>query len=261
LANIAIIVLSLVLLFLIFYKQGYEYPLVILMITLFFIHQASIVFFIALLIYALRYNQKKLAILSLTFILSFLALFRGIKIGGIPQGHFVDIFGLYATTFSPLLFLYFFYTMYHILLKEEKNIIWYISFYAFIISLILSLRQRIHITDFAPYVIIAIPLIIELFDNKLRVRLPQFQKKYLIAFYTVIILLLSNFFITVEHRLTFLIDNPKYHLGKEIYKPYYLSQDLKKNHLKCYYTQNTRESYQLRYYHIYSYTNNPKNCF
>jgi hypothetical protein len=260
-ANISIIVLSVVLLFIILYKRGYYYPLIPLMMILFFIHDASIVFFIAILIYSINFKKRELAIFSLTFILSFIILLRGIKIGGIPQGHFLDIFGLYATAFSPLLFIYFFYTMYHILLKEEKNILWYISFYAFIISLILSLRQRIHITDFAPYVIVSIILMVELFQNKIGVRLPEFQKRYKIGFNIVIFLLFSSFFITVEHRIFFLLDNPKFHFASNIYRPYYLSKELKKHNFNCYYSQNTREMYQLRYYHIYSYLDNGKNCF
>ena len=151
--------------------------------------------------------------------------------------------------------------MYHILLKEEKNILWYISFYAFIISLILSLRQRIHITDFAPYVIVSIILMVELYENKIGVRLPEFQKKYKIGFNLVIFLLLSSFFVTLEHRIFFIFDNPKFHFASNIYKPYYLAKALKKHKLKCYYTQNDREMYQLRYYGIYSYSDNVKNCF
>jgi len=260
-ANISIIVLSVVLLFILMYKKGHYVALIPLMFILFFIHDASIVFFISILIYAINYQKKLLSILSITFILSFIILLKGIKIGGIPQGHFIDIFGLYATAFSPLLFIYFFYTMYHILLKEKKNILWYISFYAFVISLILSLRQRIHITDFAPYVIISIILMVELFENKINVRLPQFQIKYKIGFHIIISFLLIMFFTTVEHRLFFLLDNPKYHFAKDIYNPYYLSKKLKKIGLKCYYTQNRKEMYQLRYYHIYQYNNNQKNCF
>jgi hypothetical protein len=39
--------------------------------------------------------------------------------GGKPKGYFLDALGVYAAIFSPLLFLYFIYSMYRILIKEE----------------------------------------------------------------------------------------------------------------------------------------------
>jgi len=108
LANISIIVLCIVLLFVLLYEKGHYAFLPFLMLILFFIHEASIIFFVGLLLYGVMYKDKKLAIGSLAFLLAFIYLTKGIEIGGRPSGHFLEIFGLYATVFSPLLFLYFF---------------------------------------------------------------------------------------------------------------------------------------------------------
>ena len=176
LVNVAIVVLPLVLLFVILYEKGHFFILPLIMLALFFVHEASIIFFVALLLYGVMHRDKKLSILSLTFFIAFIYFSKGIEIGGRPAGHFAEIFGLYATIFSPLLFLYFIYAMYRILLRGHKTLLWYISFTALAFSLLLSIRQRVYITDFAPYVMIAIVLMLDIFNHSVRVRLPQFQK-------------------------------------------------------------------------------------
>ena len=178
LANVAIIVLMIVLLFVLFYEKKYYFILPLLMLALFFIHEASIIFFAALLIYGIIHKDKKLSIFASAFLIAFIYLAKGIEIGGRPSGHFIEIFGLYATVFSPLLFIYFFYAMYRIFLRENKTLLWHISFTALAFSLLLSLRQRVNITDFAPYVMIAIIPMLHIYNNSVRVRLPQFQTYY-----------------------------------------------------------------------------------
>ena len=251
LANVAIIVLPIVLLFVLLYEKGYYLLLPPLMLALFFIHEASIIFFVAVLLYAIMHKEKKLAIFSLAFLLAFVYLAKGIEIGGRPSGHFVEVFGLYATVFSPLLFIYFFYAMYRILLKEEKSLIWYISFTALVFSLLLSIRQRIHITDFAPYVMIAIVLMLNLFNDTIGVRLPQFQKRYKRGFIAVMSFLALTVFLIVGHKLLYMVlEDPKKHFVHRIYKPYLLAKELKSEGIECYDGAHGRERYQLRYYDI-----------
>lgn len=249
-ANEAIIVLTVVLLFVLFHRQKRYIYLPFLMLILFFVNDSSFVFFVAVFLYGVMHKESKLALLALTFLLAFIYLANGINLRGIPSGHFVDIFGLYAMVFSPLLFLYFFYVMYRILLREEKGLIWYISFTALVFSLILSIRQKIHITDFAPYVMIAIVLILGAFNHTIRVRLPQFQKNYKRGFILVISVLIITLVITLGHHLLFLLDNPKLNFAKDIYDPYILAKELKSKGVNCYDTNDTIQRYQLKYYHI-----------
>lgn len=250
-ANVAIIVLPIVLLFVLLYEKGHYLLLPPLMLALFFIHDASIIFFVATLFYAVMHREKKLAIFSLVFLLAFIYLAKGIEIGGQPSGHFVEVFGQYATVFSPLLFIYFFYAMYRILLKEKKSLIWYISFTALAFSLLLSIRQRVHITDFAPYVMIAIVLMLKVFNNTIGVRLPEFQKRYKRGFIVVISFLAFTVFLIVGHKLLYLVlEDPRKHFVHRIYKPYLLAEELKSEGIECYDGAHGRERYQLRYYDI-----------
>jgi len=253
LANIAIVVLCIVLLFVLLYEKGQYMLLPFLMLALFFIHEASIIFFVALLLYGIIHKDKKLAIGSLAFLTAFIYLAKGIEIGGRPSGHFVEIFGLYATVFSPLLFLYFFYAMYRILLREKKTLLWYISFTALAFSLLLSLRQRVYITDFAPYVMISVVLMLDMLNHSVRVRLPEFQKYYKRGYYLVISFLILSASLIIFHKSLYQLSSDRSkHFANRIYKPYYLAKKLKSEGKACYDGAVGREAYQLQYYNILS---------
>ncbi len=250
LANVGIIVLALVLFFVLLYERKHYIVLPLVMLALFFIHEASVIFFIALLFYAIRYKDKPLMIVSTAFIVASLYLAKGIEIGGRPSGHFLEIFGLYAAVFSPLLFLYFFYTMYRILLRGKKTLMWYISFTALAVSLLLSLRQKVYITDFAPYVMISTIAMVDVFRQSLRVRLPQFQKRYLQAFYVVIAVLVVSDAAIIFNRLLYDMAKEKgRHFAARVYAPYELAGSLKARGVRCYDAEG-RTALQLRYYGI-----------
>lgn len=252
LANIAIVVLPIVLLFILFYEKGYFTLPVFLMTALFFLHDVSIVFFIAIWFYAIVRKDTKMVIVASAFLLAFIILSKGIEIGGHPIGHFAEIFGLYAAIFSPFLFLYFVYTMYRILLRNRKNILWYISFTALAFSLLLSVRQRIPLTDFAPYVMIAVPLMVQIYYQSVRVRLPQFQRIYIVAFYVVFTMLIFNTSVIASHRLTYYMshENPK-HFAARLYKPYEIARKLKAEGKICYEGDvKGKERYVYRYYKL-----------
>jgi len=249
LANVSIIVLPLVLLFVLLYEKGYFFSLPLIMLALFFIHEASIIFFIALLLYGSIHRDKKLTISSSAFLIAFVFLSKGIEIGGRPTGHFVEIFGLYAAVFSPLLFFYFFYAMYRILLREKKTLLWYISFTALAFSLLLSIRQRIYITDFAPYVTISIISMLDVFNRSIKVRLPEFRKRYKTGFKVVLFSLVVSTFVILFHQwLFYKAKEPEKHFAKRIYIPYILANKLKSEGKDCYRGTYRRERYQLRYY-------------
>ena len=250
LGNIGIIVLPMVLLFILLYEKGYRWVLLPLMFLLFFLHESSLIFFMGVLLYSVKHKENQMALFSLSFLLAFLYLAKGIKMGGHPSGHFIEIFGSYASLFSPLLFLYFFYAMYRILLREKKTLLWYISFTALAFSLLLSLRQRVDMTDFAPYVMISIILMLNLFHQTLRVRLIVFQKWYKRGFWVVMGFLILSIMLTVGHRLSFEFENPKWHFAQEIYRPYFLAEALKKRGVNCYDSLERVEKYQLLYYNI-----------
>jgi len=250
LANVGIIVLALVLFFVLLYERRHFIVLPLIMLALFFIHEASIIFFIALFFYSISHRNRLLFISSSAFLLAFIYLAKGIEIGGRPSGHFLEIFGLYAAVFSPLLFLYFFYTMYRILLREKKTLMWYISFTAFAVSLLLSIRQKVYITDFAPYVMISTIAMVDIFMHSLRVRLPQFRKRYLRAYYAVLLFLFFSVATIIFHQpLYYFSSERSKHFAARIYQPYELAKELRKDHIPCYNAKG-RVARQLQYYGI-----------
>ncbi len=251
LADVSIIALLLVLLFVNMYEEDIFWTQPFIMFALFFVHESSIIFFIALLFYSITHKDKKLFTLASSFLIAFIYLSKGIEIGGRPSGHFLEIFGLYATVFTPFIFFYFFYAMYRILLREKKTLLWYISFTALALSLLLSIRQRVYITDFAPYVTISIILMLDIFNHSIDVRLPEFQKLYKRSFYVVIFFLILSDLVIVSNKISFYnFKNPSKHFAYRIYEPYILAKKLKLNGINCYNTINEREANQLRYYHI-----------
>ncbi len=251
LSNISIVVIPLVLLFIWAYDRGWLWAEAILMILIFAVHEASIIFFIAIFIYSLVHKESQLTILSGISLFMFLLVDRGVAIGGRPTGYFADMFGLYAALFSPLVFIYFFYTMYRILLREEKNILWYISFMALVASLVLSVRQRIIVTDFAPYVVISVVLMLDTFHKSLRIRLPEYRRWYKVGYAIAMsTLLISSLAIVFHKSLFYLIKDPKKHFAVKLYEPYWLASKLKRDGIGCYDTSKKYLTIQLRFYGI-----------
>ncbi|MEA3418553.1 MAG: hypothetical protein U9Q90_04060 [Campylobacterota bacterium] len=251
LANISILVIPLVLLFLLAYDKKWVWAQAFLMLLLFVIHDASVIFFISIFIYAIFKRELIVGLISGFFLLLTIVIDSGVEIGGRPSGHFADIFGLYAALFSPLLFVYFFYTLYRILLREEKNILWYISFIALIVSLILSIRQRVSITDFAPYVVISVVLMLDIFNRSVYVRLPEYQKRYKQGFMVVMAVLVITALTIVFHQAFFpAMKDPRDHFAYKLYQPYWLAQKLKNQNINCYDTSDRKMQYQLRFYGV-----------
>ncbi len=253
LANISIVVIPLVLLFIWAYDRGWLWVEAILMLLIIMVHEASIIFFIAIFIYSLVHKESQLTILSGISLFLFLLVDRGVAIGGRPAGYFADMFGLYAALFSPLVFIYFFYTMYRILLREEKNILWYISFVALVGSLVLSVRQRIVVTDFAPYVIISVVLMLDTFNKSLRIRLPEYRRWYRVGYsVAMLILVVSSMTIIFHKSLFYLMKDPQKHFAVKLYEPYWLASKLRKDGIECYDTSKKYLAIQLKFYGIES---------
>ncbi len=248
--NTAPITMFFTLLFIYLYekdKKKLYYPLLILVA---FIDGAFEILYLGVFAYALFKNNKKLYILSGLLFLVTLYIY-GFDSGGKPKGFFLDTLAMYALIFSPLLFLYYFYAMYRILFKRQKTLLWFISFTALILSILLSFRQRIPITDFAPYGAIAIPLVYENFLKSYKVRLPRFRKWYKMGLYITIFLLALNFLITYFNKTLYLfLPNPNIHFARKFHIAKELSKKLKLldiNQLSC---QDKNLALRLKFYGI-----------
>ncbi len=251
-SSIIVIFFTLLYIYLFRYKNDYSY---ILMVLLLFVDNSFAILYLAMFIYAFKNEDKKTLIFSGTFFILSLILY-GFETSGKPKGYFLDTFAIYATVFSPLLFIYFVYTIYRVGIKEEKTLIWYISTTALILSLLLSFRQKIYIEDFAPYVVISLPFMIKHFFHSYRVRLDKFRIKHKIIASMVIFMLLLNASLTVVNKpLYFFLSDPtkhfayKYHVVKE------LSFMLKSLNVKQVSTFDEKLQLRLKFYDIEEGTN------
>ena len=247
--NIAVIVITLVLGFIILHEKKQIVWQGVSMLLLLFTHDASLIFFIPVAIFATVKYEKKLLILSVVCSLISLFYFNGLEIDGKPEGRFLELFGLYIALFSPLVFLYFFYALYRIWLREAKDILWYISFTAFIFSIILSLRQQVIMTDFAPYVIVSVVLMLLSYQKTLDVRLPQFQISYKIGYrITLFSLIFFSLMIVFHKSFFYLLDDKSQHFAYPFYEPYWQVKELREIEQNCYTVPSQKVQYQLKYY-------------
>lgn len=252
LVNQGSLVIFLTLLFTYCYLKEYKVASHVILIGSLFVDNSFAIFYIALFIYALMQKKTDLAILTLILFSAAMYLY-GFDTGGKPKGYFVDTLGIYAAVFSPLLFLYFVYAMYRILIKEEKNLLWYISFISLIVSFILSLRQRLALEDFAPFVVLSVPLMVKVFFNSYRVRLPQFRKWHTLVFGLILATLVCNTVLSYLHKpLYYFLENPsrnfaiKYHIAKE------LAQALHEKGIDKIILKDDKLSLRLKFYGIQS---------
>lgn len=249
LVNSAIIVIFFTLLYVYIFQKFNKHSYFLLVFYL-FIDNSFAILYMAIFLYSLKNQDKKLTYVSIVlFILSMYI--YGFATDGKPRGFLVDTFAVYATVFSPVLFLYFMYAIYRAGIKKDFTLSWYISVTAFALSIIFSLRQRIYIEDFAPYVVISIPLMLKTFLHSYRVRLKEFRKFYNILAITIIGMLLLNVVVTfVNKPLYLLLPNPtkhfvyQYHFAKEI------AEELKKRKINNIFLEDKELLLRLKFYHI-----------
>ena len=248
LVNESIIVIFGTLLYLYLYKLK-EKEYYALLVLFLFIDNSFAILFLALFFYSLRKKDDILLIVSLSLFGLSMTLY-GFDMHGSPRGYLLDTFAIYATIFSPVLFLYFFYSLYRIGIKWEKDLYWYISMTALGLSLVFSLRQKIAIDDFAPFVVIAIPLMVRLSIHSLRVRLKEFRTmNYLLIRLSLGVLLLSFILLVFNKSLYLYLENPSKHVANEHYVAKELADTLKNMNITKVST-NKKLAQRLKFYGI-----------
>ncbi|MGB1227061.1 MAG: glycosyltransferase family 39 protein [Poseidonibacter sp.] len=250
LVNSAIIVTFLTLLYLYYYKVTNKHSYLLLCLFV-FIDNSFAILFLALFFYSLKDKKSLLPWISL-ILFSLSMYIYGFSTEGKPRGFFLDTFAIYASIFSPLLFIYFFYSIYRVGFKEkEKSLTWYISTTALILSFLFSFRQRVYIEDFAPYVVISLPFMLKIFFHSYRIRLKEFRKKHDIAVILVLFMLFINVFFTIVNKPLYLVlPNEKKHF---VYKYHFikeLAQELKRNNIDMISSNDEQLLLRLRFYGI-----------
>jgi len=219
--NKSIILIFLTFLFIYFYFTNKKIAYFLLFLYS-FVDYAFINLYFALIFYAIYKKDTKFLIYVL-FLLAINANFFNYDIGGKPRGYFLDVMGTYFLIFSPLVFVYFLYTLYKGIFFK-KDIIYFISAFTFLLSIILSFRQHIRIDDYAPFSLIYIIYMVKIFLNSYRVRLPRFRKGYKIIF-----IVLFSSLIIFDLAIFFNKYTPLYKLGGSFYFIKPLVKYLKKN--------------------------------
>ena len=180
-ANKAIYILFLILSFIYLYyeKRFFSY---LLLIVLAIVDRAFISLYFALIFYSVYKRDNFLLILSIILFAFNANYFNYYEyVDKKPRGYFLDIFGVYFLIFSPLVFIYFLYSLYKSWFLK-KDILFFISFFSFVVSIILSFRQKIKVYDYAPFVIPFLIYMFKVFLYSYKVRLPKFRVFYKVFF-------------------------------------------------------------------------------
>ncbi len=230
------IVIFFTLLYLYLYLNRNLYLSFLILILSLFIDNSFYILYFTLIIFAIISKDRKLLLLSSTLFIISISYF-GFPTGGKPKGYFLDTFAIYLAVFSPLLFLYFFYVLYRDMVLKRFNIIWSISFFTMILSFLLSLRQKLFLEDFVPFIVISIPLLVKSFFSSYRVRLPEYRRYYKLLSTILLTTLIVNFLILFFNQYLFLfLINKKSHFAYSFYFAKELADKLKENgiyNIKC----------------------------
>ena len=216
----------------------------------FFIDGDFLIFYAGFFIFALYKRKPPIAWLSAILFLLTLYFF-GFETNGRPSGHFIDTFGIFAAVFSPFVFIFFVYTIYRIWVKEKKDLLWFIAICSFCFCMIVSVRQRLELEQFLPFCVIATPLMVRVFFNSYRVRLPKFRKGHKICTGLVMLFLVFNWSAIIFNQVFYLfLSDPTKHLTYKFDVAKELADKLKEAGVQDIATEDTRLALRLKFYGI-----------
>ncbi len=228
----------------------YEKYALLLLPFLLMIDPAFAYLFFAILLYGI-YRKDYLYISSGVLLLFVSIRLFGIHVGGLPESRFVDALGVYAAIFSPIVFLYLFYVLYRRFFAKEWDLIWMIATSAFLVSLLLSFRQKVEVQTFAPFLLLTLPLAAQTFFHTYRIRLHEFRGRYRILFYSAFSILILNVMVVFFNQWFYhFIKNPKHHFSYPMHVAKELSQVLHNNKIRCIDAGNDKLQLRLRFYGI-----------
>jgi hypothetical protein len=240
LVNTAGLLIFLLLLFIYSYKK-FKTKALFMLPFYFFIDSGFLVLYIALALYGLHKKNKFLFYFNIIMI-SIHFYWYNDTIGGLPSSHINELMASYAAIFSPVVFVYFFYVMNRMYLKKMYYFEWYISSTALIISIILSLRQEVSFEVFGAYLIISIPLVMNMFVEEYRIHLPIFRIKHK--------LFLIFIFISLFTSASIIYFNQSIHFETRHYIIKELAIELKKINIHAIHLQSPKDQKRIYFYGI-----------
>lgn len=237
-------------LFFFFYFYIYHRRFSYLFLPFFILLDWTVIFFYFLIsLYGFLRDDKIMALVGGT-LFTVSILYFDFQIGGTPKGHFIETLALYAAVFSPLVFIYIFYVLYRRMMSADKELLWLLAFGMFVISILLSFRQRVNIQEFAPYIMVAIPLAAHTFFHTYRIRLRMFRRRYRILFYAAfLILIVNSVSVFFNHWLYRFIEEPSKHFAYPMHVAKELALYLHEKKISCVQTDEKMQL-RLRFYEI-----------
>ena len=215
------LILLLLLLFIYSYIKWEDKALVLLPAYL-FIDISFFILFLGMTLYFMMQKRWYLTALMMLLVVGSVLIFGFIGKGS-PINYFAHTLGVASLVFSPMLFIYYLYTLIRVGFRGNKDLIWTLSATAFILMTLLSIRQRIQIEHFAPYFIVLLPLMIKQFMHAYRMRVRSLRKNYKILFLIAILFLLINSLtVYLNKYMYYILDDPEDHF---LYK-HYVAKDL-----------------------------------
>jgi len=249
--NKAGVIIFLTLLFLLTLQRGFVKISYILLACYTFMDNAFAILFLALIFYGIRRDDKGLIFTNILLFAMNMVLF-GFNDGGKPKSAFLDTVGVYFAIFSPLVFGYFLFAIYKSFRSSSSEPVLYISFWALIFSLLLSIRQKIQFEDFAPFVVLSVLFMVSIFFNSYRIRLRPFRRGYKLLGYSLIASLLFGSGILFFSKSFYLfLHNPKKNFGYDYHVARELAYELKSlgfQNIKC---ENKEMALRLKFYGIF----------
>lgn len=238
-------------LFLLLYLYQIKSRLIPLLLVLFLaIDGAYALLYFAIFVYAFNKNNKFYMAFSALLLMGAYYLYSFDSMGK-PSGHFLDTLGLYATIFSPVVFLFLIYVLYRKMISKEYDITLYVGGVVFVVSLLLSFRQRIYIEDFAPYLMLLLPLAAQTFFSSYRVRLRAFRGRYRAILGIGFAILAIHFFLLLFNKGLYLfIEDPHKHFVYHSHIVKELAATLKSDHIDCVSAESESLQIRLKFYGI-----------
>lgn len=184
-----------------------------------FVDGSFAILFFALFFYALKNKNTLGMFVSLVFFALNMYLF-GLDVSGSPRNYFLQNLGKMAFYFSPLLLVYYFYTIINAL-KKQNNILVDIGATSLFFVILLSFRQDVDLESLFPMSVVALPVAIRHFFSDMRVRLPDFRVAYVRRFVVIFALLLAQSFVLYGNKLLYLFG-----MENHFASSYYISKDL-----------------------------------
>lgn len=221
-------------------------PYVIMLVAVFLDGSFAVLFF-AMFFYALRNKNTLGMLIALVFFALNMYLF-GLDLSGSPRNYFLQNLGKMALFFSPLLLVYYFYTLINAI-KKQNNILVDIGATAMFFVVLLSFRQDVDLESLFPMSVVALPVAIKHFFSDMRVRLPNFRIAYVRRFIVIFALLVAQSMVLYGNKVLYLF-GVKNHFASSYYISKDIAKALKARGIESIKVANRRLELSLRFYGI-----------